>query len=139
MKDKKKEEGDNKKIDEVDIKKVDGVDEEDIIVVMTVRCIDMAAPTENIDKKPCTECGEMTWISTSFRDKNIDKIVCQPCYNKIYPKEKEYIACVTQECIDEAFEWAKRHGINTTKEEMIMNMEDQIGKSIKIEKVSDNK
>lgn len=113
--------------------------EEDIIVVMTVRCIDMAATTENIDKRPCTECGEMTWISTSFRGKKIDKIVCQPCYNKIYGKDKEYIACTTQECIDEAFEWAIQHGINTTKEEMIMNMEDKIGKSIKIEKVSDKK
>ncbi len=109
------------------------IDEEDIIVVMTVRCIDMAATTENIDKIPCTECGEMTWISTSFRGKKIDKIVCKPCYDKIYHNEKEYFACTTQECLDEAFEWAKQHGINITKEEMVMKMEDNIGKSIKIE------
>lgn len=121
-----------KKIGMDDNKKID---EDDTIIVMTVRCIDMAAPTDNIDKIPCSECGEMTWISTSFRGKKIDKIVCKPCYAKIYNKDKEYIACTTQECIDDAFEWARQHGINTTKEEMIMKMEDKIGKRIKIEKV----
>lgn len=133
----KKEERDNKKIDEVDIKKVDGVDEEDIIVVMTIRCIDMAAHIDNVDRKPCSECGEMTWISKSFRGKNIDKIVCQTCSDKIYGKDKEYSLCTTQECLDEAFKWTKQHGTDTTKEEMIRNMEDKIGKSIKIERVLD--
>lgn len=55
------------------------IDKEEIIVV-TKRCIDMAAHCENIDKIKCSKCGEMTWLSISWRGKKIDRAICQHCF-----------------------------------------------------------
>lgn len=111
------------------------IEEEDTQVVVTIRCIDMASPISNVDKVPCSECGEMTWVSVSFRNKKIDKVVCEPCFfkNDIY-KHKDSHACVTEECLNEAFNWAKQSGYKVTKEDMIKNMEEKIGKKLTVVK-----
>ena len=44
-------------------------DDEKILVV-TMRCIDIAASCSDIDKIKCGECGEMTWLSIYWRRKN---------------------------------------------------------------------
>lgn len=107
--------------------------EKDENVVITMRCIDMASPTSDIDKVPCSECGEITWISTSFRGKKIDKIICENCFFKSGKyKDEDYYACVTEECLNDAFTVLESRGIMTTKEEMIMIMEEKIGKKLKI-------
>lgn len=107
--------------------------EKDENVVITMRCIDMASPTSDIDKVPCSECGEITWISTSFRGKKIDKIICENCFFKSGKyKDEDYYACVTEECLNDAFTVLESRGIMTTKEEMIMIVEEKIGKKLKI-------
>lgn len=134
-KEKEDKEEEKEKEDKEEKEKGDGTSNEDERLVITVRCIDMATPKTEVDKIPCSECGEMTWISTSFRGKKIDRAVCEPCFfgNDRY-KNENYFACVTQECIDEAFAWAIRSGYNVTKEHMIKKMEDKIGKKIKVVK-----
>ncbi len=114
------------------VKKEKGV-EKDESVVITMRCIDMASPTSDVDKTSCSECGEITWISTSFRGKKIDKIICENCFFKSGKhKDQEYYPCVTEECLNDAFTALERRGIKTTKEDMIRRMEDKIGKKLKI-------
>lgn len=118
-----------------DMKKEKGAEktEKDENVVITMRCIDMSSPTSDIDKVPCSECGEITWISTSFRGKKIDKIICEKCFFKSGKhKDKDYYACVTEECLNDAFTVLESRGINTTKEEMVRRMEEKIGKKLKI-------
>ena len=112
------------------------VKEDDQKVVITMRCIDMASPTSDVDKIPCSECGEMTWLSTSFRKMKVDKIICNPCFLKSERPEKEdYCICVTEECLDEAFVLLESRGIKTTKEEMIRRMEEKIGKKLAVTRI----
>lgn len=107
--------------------------EKDQNVVITMRCIDMASPTSDVDKVPCSECGEITWISTSFRGKKVDKIICESCFFKSGKhKDEDYHACVTEECLNEAFVTLESRGIKTTKEEMVRRMEERVGKKLKI-------
>ena len=109
--------------------------EENRKIVITMRCIDMASPTSDIDKVPCVECGEMTWLSTSFRKRKIkiDKIICNPCFEKKH-KDEDYCVYVTEECLNDAFEALENYGIRTTKEEMIRRMEEKIGKKLIVTK-----
>jgi hypothetical protein len=119
---------------EKDVKKEKGV-EKDESVVIAMRCIDMASPTSDVDKGQCSECGEITWISTSFRGKKIDKIICENCFFKSGKhKDEDYHACVTEECLNDAFIALESRGIKTTKEEMVRRMEENIGKKLKIVK-----
>lgn len=114
-------------------KKIEEEEEEDQTVIMTVRCIDMASPTSGTTKVPCSECGEMTWLSASSRNIKFDKIICDRCFFKSGKhKDKDYHGCVTEECLNDALEALERRGIKTTKEEMIITMEDHIGKEVNI-------
>jgi len=118
-----------------DVEKEKGVEktEQDESVVITMRCIDMSSPTSEVDKVHCSECGEITWISTSFRGHKIDKIICEKCFFESGKhKEEDYCPCVTEECLNDAFIALESRGIMTTKEEMIRRMEEKIGKKLKI-------
>lgn len=114
------------------------MNDEDQVVVLTMRCIDMAPSSRDVDKALCSECGEMTWLSCSWKGKKIDKIVCTECfYNSKEYKSGDYSASVTEECLEESKDWARRHlNIKKTDEEiktqMIEIVEDKIGKEIKI-------
>ena len=115
------------------------MNDEDQVVVLTMRCIDMAPSIDNIEKVPCSECGEMTWLSGSWKGKKIDKIVCIKCFYKSKEyKSGDYTASVTEECLEEAKDYAKRN-LNieklTDKEiktEIVVTVEEEIGKEIKI-------
>lgn len=123
-----------------DMKKEKGVEKtektkKDENVVITMRCIDMSSHTSNVDKVPCSECGEITWISTSFRGKKIDKIICENCFFKRERyKDEDCCPCTTEGCLNEAFAALESLGVKTTKEEMIRRMEEKIGKKLKIVK-----
>lgn len=109
--------------------------EEDQKVIITMRCIDMASPTSDVDKAPCSECGEITWISTSFRKMKFDKIICENCFFKSGKhKDEDYCACSTEECLNDALAALESRGIRTTKEEMVRRMEEKIGKRLQIVK-----
>lgn len=119
------------------MKKEKGVEktEKDQKVIITMRCIDMTSPTSDVDKAPCSECGEITWISTSFRKIKFDKIICENCFFKSGKhKDEDYYAYSTEECINDALAALESLGIKTTKEEMIRKMEEKIGKKLKIVK-----
>lgn len=114
--------------------------EKDQSIVITMRCIDMVPRTSNIDKVPCSECNEMTWISTSFRDKKVDKIICEHCFLKSgRHKDEDYHACVTEECIIEALSQLENSGLKTTRKEMVKKMEKKIGKKIIVIKQKNGK
>jgi predicted RNA-binding Zn-ribbon protein involved in translation (DUF1610 family) len=109
--------------------------DEDQKVLVTMRCIDMVSPSSDVDKVPCSECGEMTWLSASSRNIKFDKIICDSCMIKSGKyKYEDYYACVTEECINDALELLGGRGIKTTKEEMVRMMEEKIGKRLKIVK-----
>lgn len=107
------------------------ISNEDLVVVLTVRCIDTSSPIHEVDRVPCSICGEMTWISRSFRGKKIDKIICTQCFPK-NNRNGDYRACATQECIDEAFNLLKSRGYDVTKEEIVEKIENNIGKKVDI-------
>lgn len=109
----------------------------DEIIVVTARCIDMTAYYDDIDKMPCSECGEMTWLSSSWRGKKIGKIVCGHCFEGEKYKNRDYSANVTEECLNNAIKTIREHyGITKTdkelKKEAIEILEGQIGKKINI-------
>lgn len=109
------------------------IEEDDRQVIITMRCIDMASPTSGTIKVPCSECGEMTWLSAPSRKIKFDKIMCERCFFKSGKhKYKDYQGCVTEECINDALEALGRRGIKTTKEEMIRRMEEYIEKELKV-------
>ncbi len=92
--------------------------DKDQVTVLTVRCIDMAPPLHEVDKIPCSECGEMTWISKSFKEKKIDKITCTKCFydGDVY-KSGDYSANVTEETVEEVIKYIRsRFEIKKTDE-----------------------
>lgn len=94
------------------------------ITVVTVRCIDMVAPHIDSWKRVCSMCGFDTWISASWKDKRIDRIVCEPCYLTNYKDRDDVNICVTEKNIDEFLEWTERYyGKRSTREEAIRFME----------------
>ena len=111
-------------------------DKEEIIVV-TTRCIDNVAYFDNIDKIKCSKCGEMTWLSISWRGKKIDKVICAHCFEKDEQKKVDYSACVTKACLNDALKHLKDtlHLEGTDddiKERMIRCLERKLGKRITI-------
>lgn len=110
----------------------------DKVVVITKRCIDISSYGYDIDKRPCSECGEMTWLSKSWRRKKIDQIICDKCLvNSKEYKNDDYIACTTEECLEEAVQWVRNHfdtreTDEVIKEKIIQTIENKIGKMIKI-------
>jgi len=114
------------------------MDGEDQVIVLTMRCIDMAPSSYDLEKRPCAECGEMTWLSGSWRGKKVDKIVCTECFYKSKEyKNGDYTANVTEECLEDAKNWARRNlSTKKTDEEikarMIEIMENKTGKKLKI-------
>ena len=114
------------------------MDDEDQVVVLTMRCINMAPSSHDVEKVPCAECGEMTWLSSSWKEKKIDKIVCMECFYKSKEyKSGDYTANITEECIEEAIDWARRNlNIKKTDEEIkteiVEIVEGEIRKEIKI-------
>jgi hypothetical protein len=112
--------------------------EEEEIIVVTTRCIDMAASCSDIDKIKCSECGEMTWLSSSWRGKRIDRAVCQHCFEgKDKYKKSDYSAYVTNSCLNDALKQLKEtvHPKGTDeaiKKRMIRYIEEAIGKKIAI-------
>jgi hypothetical protein len=109
----------------------------DEIVVVTMRCIDMAASRSDVDKIRCAECGEMTWLSISWRGKKIDRIICESCFKNRKYKNSDYSACVTEECLEEAVESVRDNYGETTpdkdiKKRMIKIVEEKLGKKVKI-------
>jgi hypothetical protein len=77
------------------------------IVVVTMRCIDMAASCSDIDKIKCSVCGETTWLSSSWRGKHIDRAVCEHCFAKEKYTHRDYTACVTKSCLSDALKHLK--------------------------------
>ncbi len=101
------------------------------IAVVTVRVIDLANPVPGTWTIPCDECGELTWISGIWKNKKIDKVVCEPCFFKNY-KDGDYTACAFEENIEQALEWFRGRGMDVTREELIKNIEIKLGKEMKI-------
>ena len=112
-------------------------DKEEIVVV-TKRCVDMAAYCDDIDKVPCADCGEMTWISSSWRGKKVDRVVCMNCFESSEKyKGDDCSGNVTEKCLSDVIEWVKKHHYpeRTDKEigeEIIRVMEGVMGKKINI-------
>lgn len=111
--------------------------DKDKIIVITARCMDMTAYYDDMDKMPCSECGEMTWLSSSWRGRKIDKIVCGHCFEGEKYKKGDYSANVTEECLNNAIKTIKEHyGRKETDKELkkqaIEILERQIGKKINI-------
>ena len=104
---------------------------EDKTIVVTARVIDFANPVPGAWTIPCDECGELTWISGLWKDKKIDKIVCEHCWFKNY-KNGDNVACTTEEIIQLALKTIRDRGINVTRWEIIETLEFKIGKEIKI-------
>ena len=112
----------------------------DEIVVITVRCIDMTSPRDDSDKIKCDTCGEMTWVSHSWRGKNIDKIICESCfYNSEEFKEDKFKANVTSKSLQEYTDWARQYySISSCitdeerKRDILRRFERKIGKKVKI-------
>lgn len=107
------------------------------IVVVTVRCIDMAARCADVDKVKCSDCGEMTWLSPSWRGRNIDRIVCEPCFSKVKYGNDGCKAYITKRCLNDALEELKNilhleGGDDDIKKEMIYLMERRMGKKIEV-------
>ena len=107
----------------------------DEIVVVTMRCIDMAASCSDIDKIKCSVCGETTWLSSSWRGKKIDRAVCEPCFEKGKCINGDYTACVTKSCLNDALKQLKSScNIKGTdkdiKKRMMEHMEKKMGMKI---------
>lgn len=112
-------------------------DKEEIIVV-TMRCIDMAASCSDIDKIKCAKCGEMTWLSSSWRGKKIDEAICEHCFeDKEKYKNRDYSMCVTKSCLNDATKQLKEsENLKGTEEDikkrMIAYLEKKFGKKVTI-------
>ena len=127
-----------------DAYKTKEVDEEtDETIIITVRCIDMASPRSDSDKIKCDMCGEMTWISHSWKSwkgKKIDKVICEKCfYNSEQFKNNKFGAGITSENLQEYVDWAREYynipSFITDKEikdDILRKFGKKIGKKINI-------
>jgi len=111
-------------------------EEKEETIVVTARCIDMTASSIDIDIMKCTECGEETWLSTSWREKKIDKIICKHCFDKNY-MDRDYSVNITEECLNEVIKFARERLsiIRPEKEirkELIDMIQEKLGKQINI-------
>ena len=112
------------------------INDDDEIIVVTARCIDVAACRDNTDKKPCIDCGEMVWLSHSWKGKKIDKVICEHCFEKEKYQNHDYSAHISDEVMDDVTEIIKRRGSqlpdDEIKEMMIKVLESRIGKKVNI-------
>lgn len=104
---------------------------EDKTMVITMRVIDFANPVAGTWTKPCDECGELTWISGIWKGKQIDRVVCKPCWLTKH-KDEDYVACTNEETIQQALKVLRGRGINVTREEIIEKLEIEIGREVEI-------
>jgi hypothetical protein len=107
------------------------------ITVVTVRCIDMTAPFSDNWRRSCDLCGEMTWVSASWKGKKIDRIMCEHCWSANYKDKEEINICVTKASLNEFREWSKRYygsgnSKRLTMKDVIKMIEMKTGKKIKI-------
>jgi hypothetical protein len=112
-----------------------GEENKEEITVVTMRCIDMAASCSDIDKVKCSVCGEMTWLSSSWRGKKIDRAVCEPCFEDEKYIHSDYTTYVTKSCLNDALKQLKdSYSIKGTdkdiKKRMIEHMEKKMGMKI---------
>jgi hypothetical protein len=111
--------------------------EKEEVIVVTMRCIDMAACCDDIDKIKCADCGEMTWLSSHWRGKKIDRAVCEHCFEKDEYKNVDYSAYVTKNCLNDAAKQLKKSenlkgGYEDIKKRMIEYLEKKLGKKVTI-------
>ncbi len=104
---------------------------EDEIAVVTVRVIDHANPLPGTWTIPCDDCGELTWISDTWKNKKINRVVCKHCFLTKY-MYKDHIPCVTEEIIKKVLEVLRGRGMDVTREEIIKNIEAKFGKGMRI-------
>lgn len=104
---------------------------EDKTMVVTMRVIDLANPVHGAWRIPCDECGELTWISSIWKNKKIDQVVCKPCWLTKY-NDGDYVTCTTEEIIEQALEMLRGSGMDVTREELLKDMEFGIGRRIKV-------
>ncbi len=100
-------------------------------MVITMRVIDLANPSPGAWTIPCDECGELTWISGLWKEKKMDRVVCGHCWLTKY-KDRDYVACTNEETIRLALNVLRGRGINVTREKLIKDLENKIGKQITI-------
>lgn len=113
----------------------------DEVAVITVRIIDMAPPSDDTEKRLCSVCGEMTWLSKHWKGKRIDKIICEKCfYDSEEYKKKEINPKVTEECVESAIKKIRMlYNLKDTddeiRERLMIEFEKKIGKKIEIVKI----
>lgn len=114
------------------------MDDTEEIIVVTMRCIDTSASCCDVDRIKCDVCGEMTWLSSSWRGRKIDRVICDHCFeDEKANKSGDYSACVTRRCLEDAQKYLKDilHLGGTDediKKKMISYLEKKIGKKITI-------
>ncbi len=106
-------------------------------IVVSVRCIDTTAYDNDVDKTACAEYGEMVWLSSSWREKTVNKIICEHCFKKEKYQKLNYSANVTEECLNNAIELIRRHFDDKKKkkdirEEVIKIMEKKLDKKVNV-------
>lgn len=118
--------------------------DKDQMIVITTRCIDMAPPDHDVKKEKCQECGEMVWLSSQWNGKKIDKIICAVCFHESKEYESgDYIASVTDECLEDAKDWVRRNlnvgaiDDNEIRKKMIEVVESSIGKKLNVVRKED--
>ena len=109
--------------------------EDEEVIVVTARCSDIAPHFEDIDQIPCSKCGEMTWLSNSWRGKRIDKIICEPCFENEKYEDNDYSFRVTEKCLDDAIEvihshYDKKGSYDSIRKKIIDKMERRLGRQI---------
>lgn len=100
-------------------------------MVVTLRVIDSAIHLPDSWTIPCGDCGELTWISSAWKNKKIDKVICKQCFFEKY-KDGDYVACTNDEIIQNVLKALGDMGINVTKEEVLKKTGIKIGKEIHI-------
>lgn len=104
-------------------------------MVVTNRVINSASHLPDSWTIPCGDCGELTWISSVWKNKKIDKVVCLQCFFEKY-KGGDYVACTTEDIIQRALKTLGDLGINVTREELIKKTGIKIGKEIHVKSIT---
>lgn len=107
-------------------------EDNDANIVVTMRCMDVV-PYTDVDKRKCDDCGEMTWISSSFRDRKVDKVICSVCIEKYIEgyNDEDCDMLVTEKCLEDAINAvACRTGEMCTREDVLKAVENKVGRKI---------
>lgn len=113
---------------------VTGGPRDDNTTVVGGRVSDIASPVPGAWTVPCDDCGELTWISSTWKDKKIDRVICKQCYLAKY-KDKNYDAFVTEETVQLALKTLHDRGIDITREKLLNDLETFAGRPLKIKSV----